>query len=179
MAGEAVKFIVAASIHRGFLFPGYQHQAASIGESVIASVLFIALLLTWIRPANTRVFGLVGQGFAFLGTLVGLFTIPIGVGPRTVPDVTYHVLILAVLAWGLIVTYRAVPNKRAASYARRLIRRCTCANSAGTGALPWADRDVQPCRDRFDATGYPLRLVASDARPEPIHPSSGNATRWR
>jgi hypothetical protein len=67
-------------------------------------------VLTWIRPANTRLFGLVGQGFAFLGTLVGLFTITIGVGPRTVPDVTYHVLILAVLAWGLVVTYRAVPT---------------------------------------------------------------------
>ena len=109
IAAEAVTFLVAASIHRGFLIPGYQHQAASIGESVIAVVLFIALLLTWIRPANTRLFGLVGQGFAFLGTQVGLFTIAIGVGPRTVPDVTYHVLILAVLAWGLIVTYRAAP----------------------------------------------------------------------
>jgi hypothetical protein len=109
IAAEAVTFLVAASIHRGFLIPGYQHQAASIGESVIAFVLFIALLLTWIRPASTRLFGLVGQGFAFLGTLVGLFTIAIGVGPRTVPDVTYHVSILAVLVWGLIVTYRATP----------------------------------------------------------------------
>jgi hypothetical protein len=111
VAAEAVTFLVAASIHRGFLLSGYQHQAASVGESVIAIVLFIALLLTWIRPTNTRLFGLVGQGFAFLGTLVGLFTIAIGVGPRTVPDVTYHALILAVLAWGLIVTYRAVPTR--------------------------------------------------------------------
>jgi hypothetical protein len=110
IAAEAVTFLVAASIHRGFLIPGDQHQAASIGESVIACVLFIALLLTWIRSANTRLFGLVGQGFAFLGTLVGLFTIAIGVGPRTMPDVAYHVSILAVLAWGLIVTYRAVPT---------------------------------------------------------------------
>jgi hypothetical protein len=108
MAVEAVTFLLAASIHRGFLIPGYQHQAASTGESVITFVLFIALLLTWIRPASTRLFGLLGQGFAFLGTLVGLFTIAVGVGPRTVPDVTYHALILAVLAWGLVTTYRAV-----------------------------------------------------------------------
>jgi hypothetical protein len=110
MTVEAVTFLLAASIHRGYLIAGYQHQAASIGESVIAFVLFIALLVTWVRPASTRLFGLLGQGFAFLGTLVGVFTIVIGVGPRTVPDVTYHALILAVLAWGLVATYRAVPR---------------------------------------------------------------------
>ena len=110
MTAEAVTFLLAASIHRGFLIRGYQHQAASIGESVIAFVLFIALLLTWIRPARTRLFGLLGQGFAFLGTLVGVFTIAIGVGPRTAPDVTYHALILAVLAWGLVTAYRGGPR---------------------------------------------------------------------
>jgi hypothetical protein len=51
--------------------------------------------------------GLIGQAFALVGTLVGLFTIAIGVGPRTAPDVTYHVIILVVLAWGLVVTLRA------------------------------------------------------------------------
>lgn len=110
LAAQAVTFLIAAFIHRGFLISRYQHQAASIGECVIAFVLFFGLLLTWIRPANTRLFGLLGQGFAFLGTLVGLYTIAIAVGPRTVPDVTYHVLILTVLAWGLIVTYRAMPT---------------------------------------------------------------------
>jgi hypothetical protein len=109
MTGEAVTFLLAASIHRGFLVGGYQHLAAATGESVIGFVLLIALLLTWIRPGSTRLFGLLGQGFAFLGTVVGLFTIAIGVGPRTVPDVTYHTVILAVLAWGLVTTYRALP----------------------------------------------------------------------
>ena len=109
MTAEAVTFLLAASIHRGFLISGYQHLAAATGESVIAFVLFIALLLTWMKPASTRLLGLLGQGFAFLGTLVGLLTIAVGVGPRTVPDVTYHALILAVLAWGFVATYRAVP----------------------------------------------------------------------
>jgi hypothetical protein len=111
MTLETGTFVLAALIHRGFLFPAYQHQAASIGESVIALALLTTLLLTLIRPANTRLFGLLGQGFAFLGTLVGVFTIAIGIGPRTAPDVTYHALILAVLAWGLAVTYRAAPRK--------------------------------------------------------------------
>jgi hypothetical protein len=47
------------------------------------------------------------KGFALLGTLAGLFTIAIGVGPRTVPDLVYHATILAVLIWDLIVTARA------------------------------------------------------------------------
>ncbi|MFN2556638.1 MAG: hypothetical protein ABR592_07155 [Nitriliruptorales bacterium] len=40
------------------------------------------------------------QGFALLGTLVGVFTIVVGVGPRTAPDIVYHFVILAVLMWG-------------------------------------------------------------------------------
>jgi branched-subunit amino acid permease len=49
----------------------------------------------------------VGQGFALLATCVGLFTIAVGVGPRTVPDVAYHVAIVIVLLWGLMVARRA------------------------------------------------------------------------
>jgi len=50
---------------------------------------------------------LAAQGFALLGTLVGLFTIIIGVGPRTVPDVVYHIAVLIVLAAGLRVAGQA------------------------------------------------------------------------
>jgi uncharacterized membrane protein YjjP (DUF1212 family) len=50
---------------------------------------------------------LAAQGFAILGTLVGLFTIAIGIGPRTVPDLVFHAGIVVVLVWGLIVTTRA------------------------------------------------------------------------
>jgi len=51
--------------------------------------------------------GLFGQGFALLGTLVGLAAIAIGVGPRTAPDIAYHVAIAAILLWGLAVARRA------------------------------------------------------------------------
>ncbi|MGQ0810691.1 MAG: hypothetical protein ACT4OO_05640 [Nitrospiraceae bacterium] len=40
-----------------------------------------------------------------MGTLVGVFTIIVGVGPRTTPDVVYHLAIVAVLFWGLIGEY--------------------------------------------------------------------------
>jgi hypothetical protein len=43
-------------------------------------------------------------------TLVGLFTIAIGVGPRTIPDVAYHVGIVVVLIWGLSVAARPAPT---------------------------------------------------------------------
>jgi hypothetical protein len=33
--------------------------------------------------------------------LVGIFTIVIGVGPRTIPDIGYHIGIVLVLIWGL------------------------------------------------------------------------------
>jgi hypothetical protein len=65
------------------------------------------LAWSWIRPASTRRAGLAAQGFALFGTLVGLVTIAIGVGPRTIPDIAYHFAIVAVLVWGLVVARRA------------------------------------------------------------------------
>ncbi len=50
-----------------------------------------------------REVGLAAQAFALLGTLVGIFTIAIGIGPRTVPDLVYHATIVGVLVWGLTV----------------------------------------------------------------------------
>jgi hypothetical protein len=92
------------------LIGGYQHRQARIAEGVIAIVLLVGLISTFVRPAWTRVTGLATQGFALLGTLVGLFTIAIGIGPRTAPDLVYHTLIVLVLAWGLIVAARARAN---------------------------------------------------------------------
>lgn len=103
---EAVTFAAAALVHVGVGIDGYEHREAGLAESVIGAVLLIGLALTWVRPAWTRRVGLVTQGFALLGTLVGLFTIVVGVGPRTVPDIVYHVAIVAVLVWGLVVAKR-------------------------------------------------------------------------
>ncbi len=108
---EGASFVVAALVHAGVLVGGYAHRQASIAESVIATVLLVGFGLTWAWPAWTRPIGLAAQAFALLGTLVGLFTIAVGVGPRTVPDVVYHVGIVAVLIWGLLVAARA-PSER-------------------------------------------------------------------
>ena len=100
---EGASFAVAALVHSGVLVADYAHRQASIAETVIAVVLLGSYVLTWVWPAHTRMLGLAAQTFALLGTLVGVFTIAIGVGPRTLPDIAYHLAILVVLAWGLAV----------------------------------------------------------------------------
>jgi hypothetical protein len=107
LAVEAVAFAVASLIHGGHVIPGYAHRNAHIAETILAIVLFAGLAVTVAAPDHARRAGLLSQGIALLGTLVGLFTIAVGVGPRTVPDVIYHVLIIIVLASGLYYTRRA------------------------------------------------------------------------
>jgi hypothetical protein len=104
---EAVSFATASIIHAGKLVHGYEHPRARIAEAVIALVLLGGWALTWIRPERLRAVGLAVQGFALLGTLVGVFTIAVGVGPRTLPDIVYHMGIVIVLVWGLRVAAHA------------------------------------------------------------------------
>lgn len=82
---------------------GYEHREAFIAESVIAVVLLLGLLVTRIAPNQAFFAAIAAQGFALLGTAVGLFTIVIGIGPRSVPDVIYHVGIVLVLISGFVV----------------------------------------------------------------------------
>lgn len=98
---EAVTFLVASLIHAGVLLAGDEHSAARNAEGVIAAVLLTGLVLSWVRPAWTRAAGLAAQGFALFGTLVGIFTIVIGIGPQTAGDIIYHAIIVLVLVWGL------------------------------------------------------------------------------
>jgi hypothetical protein len=107
LLGEGASFVMAALVHSGGLVSGYQHREATIAESVIAAVLLLAFGLTWVLPERTRPIGIAAQGFALLGTLVGLFTVVIGVGPRTLLDLVYHLAIVLVLVWGLVVAARA------------------------------------------------------------------------
>ena len=100
---EAAAFTAAASIHFGVLMRGYEHRKAGIAESAIAFVLLAGLAWTWIRPRSVRAAGLAAQAFALLGTVVGIVTIVIGVGPRTIPDIVYHIVIVIVLAIGMLV----------------------------------------------------------------------------
>ena len=95
---EGSAFALASTIHSGSVVQGYAHFAARNAEGVIAVVLLGALV---IRPDWFRRISLLAQGFALAGTLVGIFTIIVGVGPRTTPDIIYHIGIILLLAWGL------------------------------------------------------------------------------
>jgi hypothetical protein len=106
MVLAAMTFFAAASIHAGFLVDGYQHREARIAETVIGAVLFAGAAAASINPRWTRAAGLFALGFALVGTLVGITTIAIGIGPRTFADITYHILIVLVLLYGLVVAYR-------------------------------------------------------------------------
>jgi hypothetical protein len=55
---------------------------------------------------RVRLIAQVAQTIGLLGTLVGAFTIAIGIGPRSLADIVFHVTMLAVLASGLVVSAR-------------------------------------------------------------------------
>lgn len=104
---EACAFFTAAPAHFGILMNGYQHQLAGRAETIIGLVLLAGWIGISVRRQWTRGIGLAVQGFALLGTLVGIFTIVVGVGPRTAPDLIYHVCMVVLLFLGLIVAIRA------------------------------------------------------------------------
>jgi hypothetical protein len=108
---QAATFIGAATLHFGVLIQGFADARAAVPESVIASVLLAGLIATWIRPTRARGIGLVVQGFGLAGTLVGLFIIVIGIGPRTLPDLVIHATMLAELVGGLVVAARVRINQ--------------------------------------------------------------------
>jgi len=106
LAVEILLFAGAALIHAGVLIGGYEHGRARTAEGVIAAVLALGLVICLLRPTATRMIALVVQGFALLGTLVGLFTIAVGVGPQTLADKAFHGVLLVVLVAGLVAAWR-------------------------------------------------------------------------
>lgn len=112
LLAEAATFAVAASIHVGVFLEGYAHHRAAIAETVIAAALLTGAALTsGTSPTTTRRAFAGAQAFAALGVCVGLFTIAIGVGPRTAPDVAYHLAILTALIAGLVYARRPVGDR--------------------------------------------------------------------
>ena len=103
LAIEVVVFVSAALVHSDVLIDGYEDAGAAIAESVIAIALLAGLVLSWLRPAATRAAGIAAQGFALLGTCVGV-TLLIFVGPRTALDVVFHLIMLALLVGGIAAT---------------------------------------------------------------------------
>lgn len=106
LAAEIGVFGSAVLIHSGILTRGYEHSKAATAEAVIGLVLMIGLIASTITPAYSRGIGLASQAFALFGTLVGMFTIAIGIGPRTPLDLALHAGMIALLVTGLVLVSR-------------------------------------------------------------------------
>lgn len=104
---EASAFAMAAFVHVDLPVEGYAHREAVIFESVLASLLFVGFLLTWINPLWTRRTGIAVQGVALFGTVIGRFSIIAGDGPWTILDLVFYRGIMFVLLWGLIAAIMA------------------------------------------------------------------------
>jgi hypothetical protein len=126
---EAVTFVAAVSIHFGAFLDGYTHHKAGTAETVIAIVLLAGCALTWGGSSRARAAVIGAQAFGAFGVCVGLFTIAVGVGPRTLLDVVYHLAILATLAAGVVAAARLPSSDQAASSEPAARARCAATKS--------------------------------------------------
>ena len=115
---EAAAFAIAALIHAGLPAEEYGHPDAIIFESVLAGILFLGYSLTLYNRSWTRRIGIIVQGIALLGTVVGRFSIIAGAGPTIVFDLVFYRAITAILLWGLIVAIIA-PTFNVLSFTHR------------------------------------------------------------
>jgi hypothetical protein len=102
---QAALFISAAIAHFN-LIGDLDDPGAGTAESVIATALLAGLAVSLANPGATRTAALAAQGFALLGTMIGV-TLLLTVGPRTTFDVSMHLTMLAALVTGLVVTIRS------------------------------------------------------------------------
>jgi hypothetical protein len=103
---EAAAFATASVVHSGFLIGGFEDPPAMTAEGIIAAVLLVGGVAATVWPGRVRLVAGFTQGFALLGSLIGLYLAIRGAGPSTVPDLVFHVGIVATLVVGLIATTR-------------------------------------------------------------------------
>ena len=104
---QVALFAFAALTHFGMIGSSHRHPPAGTAESVIGTVLLIGLLSTWMTPSSIRSIAIAVQAFGLLGTLVGIATIIVGIGPRSMLDIVFHTSMTVALVTGLIVTSKA------------------------------------------------------------------------
>jgi len=104
LASEVALFALASLVHAGALGDGHRHAPAATAEGVIAAILLAGLVGYLLIPTRAHQAALTAQVAALLGTLIGLFTIIIGVGPQTGADYVFHAVLLLVLPAGLAYT---------------------------------------------------------------------------
>ena len=108
---EAATYAITSAFHFGLVVSSYGHTEAGTAEAIIATVLVGGAVLASLRPAWLRPVAFGAQLFALLATFIGLYAIAVGFGPRTVPDVVYHLAIVVVVLGGLVLAARADSTK--------------------------------------------------------------------
>lgn len=98
---EGAVFFTAAIFHSGLLSSAYQNLPSAIVEVLLTAAMAGAFGISLTRPRQTRLASISVHVGALLLTLVGIIIIAMGIGPRTAPDVIYHMIMLLVLARGL------------------------------------------------------------------------------
>src|SRR2546423_11543137 len=94
------------SVHVVLRIAAYVPRSAGTAEFVIAPVLAAGLLLPWTRGTWSRRSATAVQSFGILAVFGGLSTIAIGIGPRTMLDLTLNAALLLTLIVGLAITLR-------------------------------------------------------------------------
>jgi hypothetical protein len=107
MAFDAATLAVASALHlsgnvRGRADP-YDATHAGTAEAIIGLVLLGGAFALWRMHGRGRTIGLIANGFAIIGFLVGLnFTARAG----HIPDIAYHLTLLPVLVGTEILLWR-------------------------------------------------------------------------
>ena len=101
---EAAAFAIAAVVHADLPAEEYGHPDAITFEGMLAGILFLGYSLSRYDQSWTRRIGIVVQGIALLGTVIGRFSIIAGAGPPIIFDLVFYRVITAILLWGLIVS---------------------------------------------------------------------------
>lgn len=107
LLAEIGLFALGAIVHTSV--SSHLHAKAATAETVIGVVLLAGLVGTFAAPARTRGIALGVQAFALLGTCVGIVTIIVGIGPRSVFDFILHGTMVATLVTGVASARRLAP----------------------------------------------------------------------
>ena len=107
MIVEAATFLVASSLH---LTVDWAPQAAG-PEALIGVVLAVGAGCWLAGLRRSRATALWTSGFATFSTIVGINATVFGPGPKSIPDITYHALILTTLIVSLVLIARTRPRR--------------------------------------------------------------------
>ena len=104
MLVEAVSLALAAVVHLGhriplgsFVVAGERATFTAVVELVIAALLASGGLAVLSATLRARLFAAMVTLLAIVGAIIGLVTISLGTGPRTIPDLAYDIVIMVVL----------------------------------------------------------------------------------